>query len=455
MNRRTFLAAGPAALVAPAAARAADPEKVVVLGAGLAGLACARKLADAGVAVTVVDARGRPGGRVHTLADQPFGFPVDVGADRLYAASTNPVAKLASLLKIKTADVDSSEFSLFAKGKAIDEKELEETREKFAVLAQQIEIAARDDVAPAKTLAKAIDIAMTPDKDAARPGVPDELKPVMRWLLFERFGLTQAADPDALAGQCPVGVPPGTGEVVFPGGMAEVVSKLAKGLDVRTGVTIATVTADKAGVTLATAGTDRYVGTRCVVTLPLGVLQAGTVKFSPDLPAAKTKALGRLGAGRFCKVVLQFKTAFWPEDLTHFAPQAEPFCEFRSLLPTHKEPVLVMVAAGTYAKRIEELKDQPAVDEAMSRLAELFGNTVPKPLAHHVTRWGTDPFCRGAWASVAPGGTTADFTTLSEPLDDRVFFAGEATSSEFFGTAHGALLSGTRAADQILRKVKG
>ncbi len=453
MDRRTFLAsASAAAFAGPIRAAEGDGEKVVVIGGGIAGLTCARKLHDAGISVQVLEARKRTGGRIQTDATT-LGTPVELGADRLYETILNPLAKLGKALKLPMADVDSSEFALFSKGKGVPDEKLEKEREVFASLAQQIDILAGEDKPP-QNLAKALEIAMVPDEDANRPGVPEAVKPTVKWLVFERFGLGQAADPEQLAPGAPSGARRNVGESCFPEGFGAMIAKLRQNLRIKLEAVAVKVKATKNDVAVTLRDTDVITGTRCVVALPLGVLQSGTVKFDPAWPEAKTAAMGRLGAGRFCKVVLKFKKEFWPEDLIRFAPITPPFCEFRSLLPTHKEPILVLNVVGDYAKRLEEMKEEKAVEEALSRLGEMFGREVTPVAGYLVTHWGTDPYCRGAWCSVAPGGTVEDFNTLAEPIDDRLFFAGEATTDAGFGTAHGAFLSGSRAAEQILKLVK-
>jgi len=105
--------------------------------------------------------------------------------------------------------------------------------------------------------------------------------------------------------------------------------------------------------------------------------------------------------------------------------------------------------SGNYARYLEGLSDQAVVAVAMQVLRGIYGKSTPAPDGAVVTRWGSDPFCLGAYSSIPPGATGKAYDTLAEPVGDRVFFAGEATSRKYPATVHGAFLSGEREAKRI------
>jgi monoamine oxidase len=113
------------------------------------------------------------------------------------------------------------------------------------------------------------------------------------------------------------------------------------------------------------------------------------------------------------------------------------------------QPVLLGLNSGKHARDLEVLTDQSVVAAAMQVLRGIYGRSTPDPDGAVVTRWGSDPFSLGAYSSIPPGANGKDYDTLAEPVGDRVFFAGEATSRSYPATVHGAFLSGEREAKRI------
>ncbi|HEX7448803.1 MAG TPA: FAD-dependent oxidoreductase, partial [Pirellulales bacterium] len=211
---------------------------------------------------------------------------------------------------------------------------------------------------------------------------------------------------------------------------------------------------DAQGVRIETS-LDEFAADRAIVTLPLGVLKAGQVEFSPALPPKKLAAIERLGMGLMNKVVLQYAERFWPAEaeVLGFASRTPGmFPQFLNLFAATGMPLLVAVVAGDYARALEPLSDEQVVARAQYALRSMFASrTVPEPTAFRVTRWGSDPWTRGSYSYVPVAASGEDYETLAEPVGERLFFAGEATNREFPSTAHGAYLSGLREAARIGR----
>ena len=116
-----------------------------------------------------------------------------------------------------------------------------------------------------------------------------------------------------------------------------------------------------------------------------------------------------------------------------------------------KNPILLGFNSADRARELESWSDQEIVADAMKTLRNIFGEGIPEPIDYQMTQWGKDPFALGSYSFNALGSTPNMRTMLAESLENKVFFAGEATESDYFGTAHGAYLSGLRAAREILR----
>jgi monoamine oxidase len=235
-------------------------------------------------------------------------------------------------------------------------------------------------------------------------------------------------------------------------------------LDVRLGHKVTGIdlkTANRIVITTSNKGT--FTAKRVVVALPLGVLKQGGLQWQPPLPSTNQQALDKLSMGLLNKLVLVFPRVFWPRDLEVFnrvAPQNTPgaWSETYNMLSHTGKPVLVAFNAAQYAAHLEQKTAAQVKDEYMAVLKKLFGaNNVPEPISYTVTAWGQDPYAFGSYSFTksAPGGAFgAAHRNTAAPIGNRVFFAGEHTRPDCPATAHGALLSGRKAATDLLASLK-
>ncbi|NJN93924.1 MAG: FAD-dependent oxidoreductase [Anaerolineales bacterium] len=170
------------------------------------------------------------------------------------------------------------------------------------------------------------------------------------------------------------------------------------------------------------------------------------------MPASKTAAIRRLGMGLLNKTYLRFPEAFWDDEhdlLGYIGERKGEWAEWLNIYKYTGQPILLGFNAGRYGRQIEKLSDEQIVGAAMNTLRAIYGNDVPDPTASLITRWASDPLAGGSYSYLPPGATEADREALAEPVAERLFFAGEATASDYPATVHGALLSGRRAAAEI------
>jgi monoamine oxidase len=186
--------------------------------------------------------------------------------------------------------------------------------------------------------------------------------------------------------------------------------------------------------------------TRAVVTLPLGVLQSGAVRFIPDLD----KPLHKLASGPVIRVAMAFKDAFWEKDhpgVAFFHNPRAPFPTFWTPLPMHA-PLLTAWAGGPKARKLTEKGETELLRNALACVHSVLGKK-EDPVAWLVQDWQADRYARGGYSYVKVGGAGAR-EMLQRSLGDTLYFAGEATDVEEAGTVGGALASGQRAAREIL-----
>lgn len=423
-----------------------DPEvyDVLVLGAGMAGLATGHALLEDDLDVLVLEARDRLGGRVHT--DRQFaGFPLELGAEFIHgerAATWRWVDRLG-LATVHWTKLDDSWVRL-ADGRRLTMRE-------------------------ARAVSPALDVTRTWELPEVPPRPLESFGDYLRRVGFDRERLDYVRRAFANAAGESMRFLDATATLAYLNatdldgledyriveGYGAIVEALGVGLDIETRTVVNRVRWGAQGVTVTTDDGREFRGRTAVITLPLGVLQAGDVTFDPPLPAPKRQALAGLGMGPVAKFVYRFADPLTPDEIQAVYAAGNPpmWWSPSAPHPTTEAVVWSALVSGDGLVELTRVSEEDALERALEAFRREVGRPGLRPLQAKLVDWSADPFARGGYSHVRPGHHGAR-ELLAEPTPP-LFWAGEATApEERAATVHGALLTGERAAVEVRRALE-
>lgn len=442
---------------------------VIIIGAGMAGLAAARELGRAGLSVCLLEARDRVGGRVFTVHDPACTAPIELGAEFIHGRAReiwDPLEK--ANVKVTEVKGDSwcisdgrlSSCAFFEEVDSILDK-LDDSvpDESFSTFLQR---RFGEPKTNGQREAQRRATSYVSGFNAADPALVG-----VHWLVHGMRAEKKIQGDRAFRAQ--------KGYAALLDLFGEQISSF--GVDVRTEVIVESVHWRDQRVKVTAhnrRGSLMLEAPKVLITVPLSVLKAsagqgGAIQFTPQLPAAKLDALNKLEMGKVIRVVLRFRERFWDsikpysrsrKNLTAMSflfSQSEWFPTWWTTMPD-KSPVITAWAPFRCAERLSGQSKEFVTERALQTLSDLLGPAVKELQAllerSYLHDWQSDPFSLGAYSYGKVGADRAQ-RAIAAPLQNTLFFAGEATDTAGHnGTVHAAIATGYRAATEILQAVE-
>jgi monoamine oxidase len=438
LSRRSFLTAAVIAATKPALAAVSRSQSsdvdVVIIGAGAAGIAAARRLVSAKRRVVVVEAADHIGGRCFTDT-KTFGAPFDRGAHWIHTPDLNPVNKLAPSTGLDIYPAPPGQKVRIGRRYART-SEIEDFLAAIVRSNRAITEAARGkvDMSCAQALPKdLLDWRGTVNFVLGPFGCAKDLSQVSAM----DFAKSLERDVDAFCRQ----------------GFGTLVAKLGAGLPVKLSTPATRIVWSRRGVEVETAN-GNISASAAIITVSTGVLAAGNINFDPEIPKRQHDAISNLSLGSYDHIMLELPDNPLGLQSDDMVFEKAENVRTAAVLGNVSGTALTMVdVGGSFGRDLAAQGEAAMVDFALDWLGNLYGEDLKKAVRRtHATRWNSDPLTLGAFSAASVGGAGAR-RILMESLRDRVWFAGEAVHETLWGTVGGAWESGERAADAALKQL--
>ncbi len=419
----------------------ANPD-VLVVGAGVAGLAAAQVLINSGKRVQVVEAAPRIGGRCYTDT-ATFGAPFDRGAQWLHNADHNPLTGFAKLFRFQT-ELHKPKELLFVSGRMVSPKSNAAYERAFDALSIAVAEAAEDDYDIAASAA------VWPDLDADAQAwlgtASSQIGPLDMGVDLENLSVKDWFARDEIEPNRSVRE-----------GLGTLVARLGSSLPISVNTRVRSVRAGARGTVTAVTERGTLTAKAVIVTVSVGVLSAGSIAFEPAIDTGIQDGLGGLQMGLLSKTALAFShtsSALTFPDNSVLIPQARGQQSVYFLVRPFGKPLAICFTGGSLAWTLSSQNEAAQVSFALDQWRALLGTQADRGFQFGAsTDWGSNPLTLGANACARPGNANAR-DLLATPINGRVFLAGEALAGKAAQTVHGAYESGRAVARRVLHELK-
>ena len=408
---------------------------VLVIGAGVSGLAAAKYLSSRNVTVNVIEAQSKVGGRLKTNRSLDIAF--DEGASWIHGPDGNPITELISPSGVNTFPTNDNNVEVYdINGSVYDENVLDTSENAYNNILN--------------SLAGSIDKSF---EEVFYDNYPQyKNNRLWSYMLSAFLEFDTGGDISELSSLDYYDDEEFSGDdIIVTNGYDRIADYLAKGLNIELNKKVTGIDYSASKVLVSTTDQE-FSADYVIVTVPLGVLKNNVVNFTPSLSGNIQNSINNLKMGSVNKFLCVWDTPFWDTNLQYIGYTPETMGKFNYFLNLNKfseSNALMTFAFGDYSKTTENMADNEVIDEIMNHLKSIYGSGIPEPTKFLRTKWVSNEYTFGSYSFATNGTRTSDFSVFEESMNNKLFFAGEHTSKDYRGTVHGAYNSGFRAAEQI------
>lgn len=411
-------------------------KKILIIGAGIAGLGAAKYFKDRGVEVTVIEAQEKVGGRIRT--DRSLGIAFDEGASWIHGPNGNPITGLVESSGANTFLTDDDNLAVFdVDGSEYSDNELTTAEEEYDNILGSLN----------GDISKSVEEVFYNEYPQYQN---DRLWTYMlsAYLEFDTGGdigelsSLDFYDDETFGGD----------DLIITDGYDKVAEYLAEEIDIQLNTKVTAIDFSDQLVQVSTDGED-YEADFILMTVPLGVLKENAISFTPALSTGIEQAIENLKMGSVNKYLCVWGTPFWDTDLQYIGYSSETKGKFNYFINVKKfadSNALMTFTFGDYSEQAEAMSDDEVISDIMDHLKSIYGNKIPDPTNMVRTKWVSNEHTYGSYSFASNGTRSTEFEEFEKPIDNKLFFAGEHTSRDYRGTVHGAYLSGVREAEKIV-----
>lgn len=406
---------------------------IVIVGAGAAGLAAAKAAEARGLSFHLIEASHRIGGRAYTEEMAP-GIPMDLGCHWMHSASLNPFVEIADRLGFHYRRDGAWRMNGFDGSRRLTEAEQADVHRGMAANYAAIAAAA----------GRGEDVAVSEVVDLDSPWAA---------LYAYWFSLATSNDIDQISTVDIAAYNDTDENWPLREGYGALVARWAADVPVTLNAAAERIRWGSGGVVIETAK-GNVEGKRLLLTVSTNLLASDRIKFDPPLPEWKLAAARDVPLGVHNRIGIMLKhDPFGPDGLTSATIMLDGDVPMATQLRPFGLDYVVGVTGGRFGAWLERAGAAASVDYLTERLVAAFGSDIRAALSTRtiVTAWAGDPWTLGSYSAALPGASHQR-QELARPVDDILFFAGEACSWEFAGTCHGAYLSGVAAIEAMVPK---
>jgi len=421
--------------------RMVKENKIIVVGAGISGLAAAKDLQAKGYNVTVLEATDKIGGRIDT--DNSLGIPFEKGASWIHTPIGNPLTDLIKQTQsnIKVTDFDDT-VAYYNDGTKIKSSDYWNAKKMFYKQHEQIEMYGEKNESYADVISKYFESM----KD-------DDLQKffIANYVTFDTGETDKFSSTLYNYGEEYEGI-----DAVITNGYEKIPQYLAKNLTIQFNTKVHAIDYSSDKILLNTSN-GNYKADKVIVTVPLGVLKKNIIQFMPDLPVEKKQAIKNTGMNHVNKFLVTFNACFWHDSEFIILAKENPnkYSWFLNVNKTHQNSnALLTFAYGMDALESEKRTDSQIKDEIYNNLKKIYKHQALYPTNLLRSKWSKDPNTYGAYSYTSTSTSMKNFDILARDINSKIYFAGEHTSRDYFSTAHGAYLSGKREARKVIKSLR-